>query len=73
MFLYPHEIQFFWWPSDKWQPERIGTFFGLLTELLDLAPAAELLVDPRYPESSRRRLGTAVGRFIGQPSRIRLV
>jgi hypothetical protein len=72
MFLYPHEIQFFWWPSDEWQPEQIGAFFRLLTELLDLAPAAELSVDPRYPEPSRRRLGRAVGRSIGKPSRIRL-
>jgi hypothetical protein len=72
MFLYPHEIQFFWWPSDEWQPEQIGAFFRLLTKLLDFAPTAELSVDPRYPESSRRRLGKAVGRFIGQPSRVAL-
>jgi len=72
MFLSPQEIQFFWWPSDEWQPDRIAAFFRLLTELLDLAPAAELSVDPRYPKDSRRRLGRAVGRFIGKPSRIQL-
>lgn len=72
MFLYPHEIQFFWRPSEEWEPERVAAFFSLLHDLLGLAPAAQLAVDTRYPRSSRERLGAAAGEFLGQPARVRL-
>jgi hypothetical protein len=70
MFLYPSEIQFFWWPSPDWTPERIAAFLGLLVELLDLAPTAALLPDTRYPAAGRERLARALVSYLGLPSRV---
>jgi hypothetical protein len=68
MFLYPSAIQFFWWPSEQWTPERVAAFLRLLAELLDLAPEAELRPDPRYPAPPRQRLGRALASYLGAPS-----
>jgi hypothetical protein len=70
MFLYPSEIQFFWWPSAQWKAERITAFLGLLVELLDLAPGSELRPDPRYLAPARSALGRALASYIGRPSQV---
>lgn len=70
MFLYPSEIQFFWWPGPAWTPACTQAFLGLLAELLDSTAVSQLRVDPRYPESSRRRLRDALAAAGFPPSRL---
>jgi hypothetical protein len=70
MFLFPEEIQFFWWPDARWTRDRVAAFFALMMRLLALAPPASLRPDPRYPATSRRTLGDLVARVLGDPSRL---
>jgi hypothetical protein len=70
MFLFPDEIQFFWWPDAGWTPDRVAAFFALLERLLALAPAASLQPDTRYPAGNRRTLADLIARVLGDPSRL---
>ncbi|WP_354697178.1 hypothetical protein [Paraconexibacter sp. AEG42_29] len=65
MFLYADEIQFFWWPQDgRWGPVQAAAIVRLVGELLELAPAAEVRPDPRYPEQ-QRLLAPALAQALG--------
>jgi hypothetical protein len=70
MFVFVDELQFFWWPDASWTPQRVAAFFALLMRLLALAPAAHLRPDPRYPRTSRWKLGELIGRVLGDQSRL---
>ena len=70
MFLDADEIEFFWWPDPEWTAERVAALFALLLRLLEIAPAAALRPDPRYPIDARRRLGRLIARAIDNESRL---
>jgi hypothetical protein len=70
MFLYPSQIQFFWWPGPAWSPDRTHAFLSLVAELLDSAAVSQLQVDARYPEKSRGPLRDALAEAGFPPSRL---
>jgi len=70
MFLFAEEVRFFWWPDASWIPDRVAAFFALVMRLLEVAPAASLRPDPRYPATSRRTVGELIGRVLGDSSRL---
>jgi hypothetical protein len=65
MFLHTHEVQFFWWPGDAWNPARVSAFFSLLGKLLAMSPTARLRPDPRYGLAARRSLVRHMAVLVG--------